>query len=257
MAELTEIVDHLDALLRTKEIPDYSGAVNGLQVANRGTVKAVAAAVDFSRRTIEGAVAAGADLLLVHHGMFWGGTQPIRGPLYDRLRLLFAHDVAVYASHLPLDAHAEFGNNVLLARELGLEPSGEFARYQTIAIGVRGETDEPAVTLVDRARRFARAHGGEVRTAGPVDGHRTRRWAICTGAGASAETLAEARALSIDMLIVGEGAHWTAVDAADRGLLIIYAGHYATETLGVQALARHISTTFGIPWSFVEAPTSL
>ena len=257
MPPLWDVVGHLDELLRTREIPDYGNALNGLQVASTGAVTRVAAAVDLSRRTIEGAITAKADLLLVHHGMFWGGLQPIRGPLYDRLKLLLDRGIALYSSHLPLDLHPELGNNVLLARELGLEPSGLFARYQTIHVGVRGGATIDTSVLIERARRFARVHGGDVRLSMAADGRITREWALCTGAGASAETLAEAAALGIDTLIVGEGAHWTAVDAFERELLIIYAGHYATETLGVQALARHLSTTFGLPWTFIEAPTSL
>ena len=257
MPPLSDVVAHLDELLRTEEIPDYGPALNGLQVANGGQVTRVAAAVDLSRRTIRGAIDARADLLLVHHGMFWGGLQAVRGPLYDRLKLLLHHDVAVYSSHLPLDLHPELGNNVLLARELGLEPTGSFARYQTILVGVRGEASVKTSVLLERVRRFARAHGGDVRVSIPVEGRTTRRWALCTGAGASSETLQEAVALGVDTLIVGEGAHWTAVDAAERDLLILYAGHYATETLGVQALARRVAESFHVPWTFVEAPTGL
>jgi len=256
---LDEITRHLDDLLRTREIPDYGGALNGLQVENAGTVRKVAAAVDLSRRTIEGAVSDDADLLLVHHGAFWGGVQPIRGALYERLRLLFAHGIAVYASHLPLDLHPELGNNVLLARTLGLEPGGGFARYQTMTIGVRGDTDLPTERLVERASAFARQHGGTIRVS-PYPGaeaHYTRKWAICTGAGASSDTIREAAAEGIDTLIVGEGPHHTAVDAPEAGIVIIYAGHYATETLGVQALAEHVASTFRVPWTFIEAPTGL
>ena len=256
---LDEITGHLDVLLRTLEIPDYGGALNGLQVQNAGTVRKVAAAVDLSRRTIEGAAREDADLLLVHHGAFWGGVQPIRGALYDRLRLLFTHGIAVYASHLPLDLHPELGNNVRLARTLGLQPSGGFARFQTVTIGVRGETDLPTARLVERATAFARTHGGIVRMSPMLDGQgrRTRRWAICTGAGASSDTIREAVAEGIDTLIVGEGPHHTAVEAPEAGLAIIYAGHYATETLGVQALAEHVASTFHLPWAFIEAPTGL
>ena len=257
MAALGEIVARLDAWLRTSEIPDYAGAVNGLQVQNGGAVRKVAAAVDLSRRTIEGAIAAGANLLLVHHGAFWGGVQPIRGAWYDRLRLLMSNDIAVYASHLPLDMHPAIGNNVLLARELGLDPDGGFGRFQTVMIGVRGKTDVSTSELAARASAYAQAHGGHV-VATPFDGsRRTQRWAICTGAGASSETIREATLSDIDTLIVGEGPHHTAVEAPEAGLVIIYAGHYATETLGVRALAERVAGEFHIPWTFIEAPTGL
>ena len=257
MAALAAVVDYLDALLATADTPDYGGAVNGLQLENAGEVTRVAAAVDFSTRTVEACVRLGADLLLVHHGMFWSGVQPIRGRVYARLRTLLERGVAVYASHLPLDRHAELGNNALLARALGLEPTGDFARYQTISVGTRGESDLPTEELVARAARFASGHGGQVRSAGQLArGRRTRRWAICTGAGASSETLREARGAGVDTLIVGEGPHHTFVEANDADdLVVIYAGHYATETLGVRALAERVGERFGIPHAFVDAPT--
>ena len=257
MTRLDEIVARLDDWMRTTEIPDYPGAVNGLQVQNAGEVQKVAAAVDLSRRTIEGAIAAGANLLLVHHGAFWGGVQPIRGAVYDRLRLLLSNDVAVYSSHLPLDLHPELGNNVLLARELGLQPAAGFGRFQTVTIGVSGTTDLPTAALVERAASFSRAHGGGVVATPFPEGRHTRRWAICTGAGASSDTIREASLSEIDTLIVGEGPHHTAVDAPEAGLVIIYAGHYATETLGVRALAERVAADFRIPWTFIEAPTGL
>lgn len=254
---LVDVVARLDALLDTAGTPDYPGALNGLQLANLGEVRALAAAVDFSRGAIDGAIAAGASLLIVHHGMFWGGAQQIRGAAYDRLRDLIAHDVAVYASHLPLDRHPSLGNNVLLARALDLSPSGGFASFKSVVIGVRGEANVETAELVARARRFARMHGGEVRVAALGDGRRTRRWGICTGAGASSDTLREAAESGLDTLIVGEGPHHTAVEAAELGIAVIYAGHYATETLGVAAVTEQVASEFGLPWSFVGVPTGL
>ncbi|MGI8619493.1 MAG: Nif3-like dinuclear metal center hexameric protein [Gemmatimonadaceae bacterium] len=255
--QLPEVVRYLDDLLETDSVPDYPNAVNGLQISNSGVVTRIAAAVDFSSRSVASAVREKATLLLVHHGMFWSGLEPVRGPAYDRMKRLIENDVAVYSSHLPLDRHERFGNNALLAAELGLEPSGGFARFQTVDVGVRGESDIDTAELASRAAVFSRAHGGTLRTTPIAKGHRTRRWAMCTGGGASAETLREAAEREIDTLIVGEGAHWTAVSAADTGLVILYAGHYATETLGVRALAQHVSDKFSIPWTFLEHPTGL
>jgi dinuclear metal center YbgI/SA1388 family protein len=257
MPFLSVVASHLDELLRTREIPDYPSALNGVQMENRGEIRKVAAAVDFSRRTVEATVASGSNLLLVHHGMFWGGLRPISGRLYDCIAPLVRHDIAVYASHLPLDAHPELGNNVLLARELELEPAGGFARYQTIHVGVQGATELPTRVLVDRARRIARRHGGDVVATLSGDSRVTRRWGLCTGAGADANTIREALEEGLDTLIVGEGPHYTAVEAADLELAIIYMGHYATETFGVRALADHLGRTFGLPWEFLEAPTGL
>jgi dinuclear metal center YbgI/SA1388 family protein len=255
MASLRAIADRLDEVLRTGDIPDYPPAVNGIQLENRAEIRSVAVAVDCSQRTIDGAIASGANLLIVHHGLLWGGVQPIRGPLYERLYRLLAHDVAVYSSHLPLDAHPELGNNALLARELGLVPDGGFARFQNIEIGLRGECVLPTSELVARADRFARRHGGHAFATACDERRVTKRWGICTGAGASVDTLREAVALGLDTLIVGEGPHWTAVDAPELGLVIVYAGHYATETLGVQAIGRLVEREFALPWCFIEAPT--
>jgi dinuclear metal center YbgI/SA1388 family protein len=252
-----ELAQRLDRLLNVAGHPDYPGAVNGLQVDSTGEVRGIAAAVDASQRTIQGAQAAGANFLLVHHGLFWGGVQPIVGNVHARFRLLFEHDIAVYAAHLPLDAHPEFGNNVLLARAFGLTPTRSFATYQGAALGVAGDADMPTDAIVSLADTFARRHQGRARSSEFPPGHRTRRWAICTGAGASTDTLREAAAAGIDTLITGEGPHHTAVEAPERGLVVIYAGHYATETLGVCAVAERISAEAGLPWSFVSAPTGL
>jgi dinuclear metal center YbgI/SA1388 family protein len=254
---LATVASYLDALLLVGETPDYPPALNGVQVEHRGPVTKIAAAVDTSARTIRAAVDARANLLLVHHGLFWGGLQPLTGPHCARVRMLLDHDVALYSAHLPLDAHPTFGNSLLLAREIGLEPDAGFARYETIECGVRGTSDVPTADLISRLKVFAQSHGGSARASATTPGRRTQRWAICSGAGVNADTIREAVALGVDTLISGEGPHWSAVDAEEKGLVIVYAGHYATETLGVSALAGHLSQTFGVPWTFVDAPTGL
>jgi dinuclear metal center YbgI/SA1388 family protein len=254
---LATIAGHLDALLQTAEIPDYPGAMNGIQVEHAGPVTRCAVAVDASLRTIESAIAAGANLLVVHHGLYWSGVQPLRGRYYQRTRLLLDNDLAVYSSHLPLDLHPTVGNNPLFARALGLEPRAGFARFQTIAVGVMGEADLDTTTLAEKARAIAEQEGGSLVAVGVAPGRRTRRWAICTGAGASSDTLREAAAAGVDTLIVGEGPHHTGVEAQELGIAVLYAGHYATETFGVRALGAEIERTFGLPWTFVAAPTGL
>jgi dinuclear metal center YbgI/SA1388 family protein len=257
MTTLMRIASELDSLLGTDGFPDYPQAINGVQVETQSEIVKVAAAVDLRERTIRGAVDAGANLLIVHHGLFWGGLQPLRGPYYRRVHALLASGMGLYSSHLPLDAHPEIGNNVLLARELGLTPSAGFARYESIDTGVRGESDIPTSELIARAGAIARRWGGNVRNSPSEPQRTTKRWAICTGAGASADTLREAVEHHIDTLIVGEGPHWTAVDADEMGIVIIYAGHYATETFGVRALAEHVGHTFDLPTIFVDVPTGL
>ena len=257
MAHAQSIAARLDGLLRTAEIPDYPGALNGLQITSRRDVRRIATAVDFSSLTVDETVRVGADLLLVHHGMFWGGAQPLVGPAYDRVAKLISNDIAVYASHLPLDLHPEIGNNVLLAQRLGLTPTAGFARYKTIDVGVSGTSTISTNTLVTAARALASEFGGNAIVTPFAADRVTRRWGICTGAGADTDTLREALERGIDTIIVGEGPHHTAVQARDHGLVIIYAGHYATETLGVRALGERIASELGIEARFVNAPTGL
>ena len=256
-ASLDAIVSFLDAELRTGELPDFDGAVNGLQLASGGQVTRVAAAVDFSARAVKAAVQERADLLVVHHGMFWGGARPIVGPLYEGLHAAMSSGLAVYSSHLPLDLHPTLGNNALLAKELGLQPELPFGRYRDIHVGVAGSADLRTATLVERLRAVGARHATTVVTTPFAPDRRTRRWAIVTGSGASSATIAEAAAIGADTLIVGEGPHHTAVAAMDSGLCIAYAGHYATETFGVQALAGAIGERFDIPWSFLDLPSGL
>lgn len=254
-ATARDVALFLDALLESSRFEDYPAALNGLQLDHRGPLRGVAAAVDFSRATISGAIEAKANMLILHHGMFWGGTSRLVGSHYEKMRMLFEHDIAVYASHLPLDAHAELGNCALLARELELEWSARFGEHRGAEIGVQGTTNVPTELLLDRAQTFARRLGGSARASLISRDHVTRRWAIVTGAGADSTALRSAAEQGIDTLIVGEGPHHTTVDAPDYGVVVIYAGHYATETLGVGALAETIAREFRIPAQFLRLPT--
>lgn len=256
-ASLATIGEYVDTLLASATTGDYPNALNGIQLENQSPIKGLAAAVDFSSRAIAGAIATNSNLLLVHHGMFWSGPERLIDAHYRRVQRLIKADIAVYSSHLPLDRHPTLGNNVLLAKELGLQPTGSFARFENFFIGLSGESDIETSELVGRARKFAAGHGGDVRVSPSEEGRRTKRWAICTGAGASSDTIREAITTGVDTLIVGEGPHWTAVHADENDLVIIYAGHYATETLGVRALAQHLGEKFHLPWHFVSAPTGL
>jgi dinuclear metal center YbgI/SA1388 family protein len=257
MPSLATLAEYLDALLGISAIPDYPGAVNGVQLANMGDIERIATAVDFSSETANGAINCGARLLLVHHGMFWGGVQPITGHRHQRLWSLVTHDVAVYSAHLPLDVHPELGNNVLLAKRLGLEPSGGFAKFQTIDVGVSGESEIETQVLVDRARALADEFSGGFVSTRFAPEHITRKWGVCTGSGADSNSLREAARRGLDTLIVGEGPHHTAVEARELGIVVIYAGHYATETLGVRALGERLAQQFGLTSTFIDAPSGL
>ena len=247
----------LDETLNVRGVPDYANAVNGVQLANIGDIERIATAVDFSTETVSGAINAGARLLLVHHGMFWGGVQPLTAHRHRRLWMLVTHDVAVYSAHLPLDIHPRLGNNVLLANRLGLDATGGFAKYQSIEVGLSGTSDIPTRLLAERASALASAHGGHL-VATPFEHDRvTRAWGLCTGSGADSSTLREAADRGLDTLIVGEGPHHTAVEARELGIVVLYAGHYATETLGVQALGDCLAAEFGVTSTFIDAPSGL
>jgi dinuclear metal center YbgI/SA1388 family protein len=249
--DLAALVSYLDDYLRVSEVPDAPGALNGLQLGNSGTVTRVAAAVDLCEATAEMAAAAGADLLLVHHGLFWGGPKPLTGPARRRLARLLEHDIAVYSAHLPLDLHAEVGNNPVLARQLGVAMRGAFGEEYGVRIGVWGELDMPRVEL---ERQLAAVLGGAVRVLafGP---DRVRRVGIVTGGAGS--MIAQAAAAGLDTYVTGEGAHHNYFDAEELRLNVFYAGHYATETVGVKALAAHLEARFGLPWTFLDHPTGL
>lgn len=255
MPNAAEVSAILDGLLATRGFPDYPGALNGLQLDSRGRVTRIASAVDFSTRTVNAAIEANANFLIVHHGMFWGGAQRMVGPLFTQLHTLLAHDIAVYSSHLPLDAHLEVGNNALLARALGLTVAARFGEYDGVPIGVAGESDISTAALLERTHAFAESLGGRARASFFEHDRQTRRWAIITGAGGGSREIALAQANGIDTLIVGEGPHHVTVNAPDAGVVVIFAGHYATETLGVRALGDHIGNALGLSHEFLFLPT--
>lgn len=249
--ELSELVGYLDEYLAVAQVPDSENAVNGLQVEAPGPVRRVAAAVDATEASIRAAVQDGADLLLVHHGLFWDGNQPVTGRRYRRLRLLFDAGVALYSAHLPLDIHEEVGNNAVLARELGLTLRGRFAEYRGVELGVWGDLDIKRDAL---AARLAGVLGGEVKVvAGGPD--QVRRVGVVTGSGAS--FVGAAREAGLDALVTGEGSHHTYFDAAEGGINLFYGGHYATETWGVRALAAHLEDRYGLESTFLDCPTGL
>ncbi len=248
---IDDVVIYLDSYLRLPDLPDDPRALNGLQVANSGRLQLVAAAVDACQATIDAAAARNAGLLLVHHGLFWSGLEPLTGRHGRRVRKLIQGDLALYAAHLPLDCHPEVGNNAVLARGLGLRGVVPFGEYEGVRIGVMGDLALPRDQLVSSVSRLLHADPYLVPT-GPKD---VKRVAIVTGAGAS--HIREARDQGADTLITGEGPHHSYFDAEESGLNLIYAGHYATETVGVKALAAHLSDRFGVSWEFLDHPTGL
>lgn len=250
---LESLLQYIDEYLSVAEHPDFPNALNGLQVGGPEEVGSIAVAVDASEASIAEAVDQGADLLIVHHGLFWQGLTPLTGRHLRRVKPLVEHGVALYSCHLPLDGHAEVGNCVLLARALELEQLGRFGEYQGTLIGWHGRLAEP-LDLAGLTARAEAALDGPVRA---IDGgpDRIDRVGVVTGGGTS--MLEEAVELGLDAFVTGEGSHHTYFDAMELGIHLLFGGHYATETFGVKALGAHLADRFGLTCHFVHQPTGL
>jgi dinuclear metal center YbgI/SA1388 family protein len=247
LAHLSDIIATLDELLSPADFQDLGP--NGLQVPGQPVVTHVATGVSARRELSERAVELGAQLVLVHHGLFWDfhptGLTPL---LAERLRPLFKHDINLAAYHLPLDAHPVLGNNALLARALGCVDQEPFGAYKGRAIGCRGRFAEP-IEPADLHARVREATGREPLLLGRgPDPIRT----IGIVSGSAADSLHEAAQAGLDAFLTGEPREHITADAEESGLWFVAAGHYATETFGVRALGDLLAERFGIEHTFVE-----
>ncbi len=249
--KLQDLVSYLDDYLRVREVQDSELAFNGLQVESGRDVTQFAVAVDACQSVIDEAVKRRAELLIVHHGLLWDGPQPFTGRAFRRIATLMRNEIAVYSAHLPLDLHPDVGNNAVLARLLGIPVTGWWGEYKGAPIGTFGDCDVSRDELTARIRKVLGAEP-KLLACGP---ERARRVGIVTGAGGS--MIAEAKAAGIDTFITGEAKHHAYFDAEDLGVNVVLAGHYATETVGIRALAEHLAARFGLPWSFIDHPTGL
>jgi len=250
--ERRQLVQYLDAYLRIAEISDYGP--QGLQVEAENThIQRVALAVDAALPAIQAAADWGADMLLVHHGILWRSVERIAGPLGERVRGLLAHGINLYAAHLPLDAHPEVGNNAVLAQMFGVSITRWWCEEKGAALAALGQLAAPR-PVVELAEEVGRKLNGRIRLLphGPENAHTI---AILSGFGA--DYIGQAKALGADTFITGETSHANYWAAADYGLNLIYAGHYATETVGVQALGRHLVDKFGLEVKFFDFPTEM
>lgn len=250
-ASLSKIVTYCDRTLRTRQFQDWDGAVNGLQVENRGSVTRIAATVDASLATVRLAIAAKANLLLVHHGLFWSPTHPWTGHRRELLGLLIEHDLAIYSSHLPLDAHPHLGNNARLCAALGLKKLRPFFFEKGQFLGFKSQT---TISRAGLARLLGKVVG-RAPIILPGGKEICRRIGVVTGGAGNSLKLAARE--GVDTFITGEGAHWTYALAEELGVNVLYGGHYATETFGVKALAHDLSKKFKLPWVFLDHPTGL
>ncbi len=250
MVSLDEMVAYLDRELNTAAIADYPGAWNGLQLANAGEIGRIVAAVDASLPVIE-AAAGGPGLLIVHHGMFWQGVQPVTGPFYRKLKIAMDAGLAIYSSHLPLDVHPDWGNNIQLARAIHLQDPVPFFDQKGLLLGLRGAWSGTRSELTDYLQA---ALGGPVHVC-PGGPEIIASVGLITG-GAGSE-VAKVATYGVDTFITGEGPHWSYPLAEELGLNVFYGGHYATETFGVKALATALAAKFDLPWAFLDHPTGL
>ena len=248
---LSDITTYLDEFLRISEVADSAEALNGLQVDNEGEITRLAVAVDACLATINAAAEIGAELLLVHHGLFWAGLEPLTGCHGRRVRRLLEAGTALYSAHIPLDLHPEVGNNAVLANGLGLADQKWFGDYMGEQIGVVGNLP---IALGDLEEKISSLVGDTPRTVacGPK---MVSRIGIISGGGGG--MMVQARDAGADTFITGEGKHHMYFDAEEWGLNVIFAGHYATETVGVKALATHLSEKFDLPWEFIDHPTGM
>ena len=250
-APLAALVQYCDRILRTRDRGDYDGAANGLQMENSGAVTRIAATVDATLATVKLAVAAKADLLIVHHGLFWSPSHPWTGKRRELLQLLVQNNLAVYSSHLPLDAHPLLGNNAQLAAALGLKKLQPFFTSHGQTIGFKAQMK---ISRTDLAQRLERATGAKPRI---IPGGKSLCERIGVVTGGAGSDLKIAAAEGVDTFITGEGPHWTYALGEELGLNVFYGGHYATETFGVKALAAELSRKFKLPWEFLDHPTGL
>ena len=248
---LKDIVTHCDRTLKIDTITDYDGALNGLQMENNGQVSRIAAAVDASLKTIRMAIDVKADLLIVHHGLFWSPQQPWVGKKRDLIGELIDNNLAVYSSHLPLDIHSRLGNNAGFFRALKLTKPEPFFEEKGQFIGLKTNARLNRKILQERLKNIIGTPPILLPGGPPV----CKRIGIVTGGAGS--SLTRAAAEGVDTFITGEGPHWTAALAEELGINVFYGGHYATETFGVKALSAHLSKKYSLPWKFLDHPTGL
>jgi len=251
MASLDEIVAFLDDELRLSEVPDYPGALNGLQMQGGEEVQRVAAAVDASLPVVKKAVEAGLDLLVVHHGMFWKGARPVTGATYEKFKTAMEAGLAIYSAHIPLDVHPVLGNNARLSAALELQDTEPFFEWKGTRLGIRGifpgsldQLTERVTEVLGSPPHVCAAGSDAAGTVGVISG----------GGGEFLEGVREA---GIDTFLTGEGPHWSYTEAEELGLNVLYGGHYLTETSGVRALVDLLVEKYSLDGQFIDHPTGM
>lgn len=248
---LHEVTAYLDNYLNSAAFSD--DAANGLQVENSGSVEKIAVAVDACLETIEGAKAAGCTMLIVHHGLFWGRPFVLTGAVYQRISAVVKADIALYAAHLPLDAHPEVGNNAQIARKMGLSAIEPFARHHGQLIGMKGAFSVPQPLAA--AAELAEAIIGTCHELLHFGPHEIKTVGVVTGSASDPDLISELHDQSIDLFVTGEPKHGAYYLVQELGLNIFYGGHYNTERFGPRALGEHVQKKLGLPAVFIDAPS--
>jgi dinuclear metal center YbgI/SA1388 family protein len=253
VAPLHDVIAFLDELLEPDRFDDYGP--NGLQVPGREKIGTVVTGVSAHADLFERAAQAGADLVLVHHGLFWRGMPlEITPSLHRRLAPLFAHGMALAAYHLPLDGHPEHGNNALIAKRLGCAAVGPFALHHGTPIGVVGTFPDHGVAI-EELIELVRDLTGRAPLTFPDGPHRVRRLGIVSGAGA--DYLPDAVAAGLDAFLTGEPAERVMAIAREERIHFLAAGHYATETFGIQRLGELLAERHHIEHRFIDVPNPI
>ena len=252
MAQRDEIIAYLDDLLEIEAFSDYGP--NGLQVPGAAEVSGVVTGVSAQRELFEQAAAAGAELVLCHHGLFWDfHSRAIRPAMKERLRILFDADISLAGYHLPLDAHPEVGNNALICSALGLERAEPFAEHRGRPVGLVGRSTE-GIPFAELRARCATAFEQDpfVWECGPEIVH-----SVAIVSGGAPGNLTDAIAARVDAFLTGETAEHVMADARENGVHFIAGGHYATERFGIRRLGELVSQRFGVDHQFVEIPNPI
>ncbi len=248
--DLESIVSYTDTLLETEAYQDHSA--NGLQVENSGTVSKICLAVDACHEAITKTAAASGNLLVVHHGLFWGQQKRIVGNHFMRVRDLLASDIALYVSHLPLDAHPELGHNARIAAALGLGEIQPFAPLHGRPIGCRGTL--PAVMSQEAAAEHLKKIIGCCSAFMTFGSRQIETVAVVAGSATDPELFQELSRKGVDLFVTGEPKHGAYYLAKEYKLNVFYGSHYYTETFGLKALGAHLQQRFSLATEFIDVP---
>ena len=248
--DILQLSHYLDNLLDISSISDSPNALNGLQVQNTGEIKKIGLAVDLCQATIDLAIEKNCQMMFVHHGIFWGGLQPLRGTFYEKVSSMISANLGLYSAHIPLDLHPVLGNNRALADLIGLENLEPFGEYGGIKIGFKGTINKKSAEAL--AQELSEKLGSSVKLIGAGDIE-----SVGLVTGGAAEIVGQASREGLSAYITGEGANHHYHEAIEGHCVLIFAGHYATETGGVKAVGKHLEEKFGVTSEFLDYPTGL